>query len=123
MGIIGLLIQVELSASITLYQMYQIYRTTSLGTALIDTLEELAMEGKTNPVITEKVLQIFDEQINAALCQKSKTKMNFTGLIRTYNYCDYVWTFLVDGIQFSEMQNHLGCQRLKIVSMDAKSTG
>ncbi|MES1901947.1 MAG: Transcription initiation factor IIA subunit [Paramarteilia canceri] len=98
--------------------MYEIYRATTLGAALQCALEELVHERKLKNTHSEKILKILDNEMNAALTTKSKTKMNFNGRIKSYRYCDFVWTFVLSSVNFSEMQNHLGCDRLKIVSCE-----
>ncbi|MEN2497208.1 MAG: RNA polymerase II transcriptional preinitiation complex assembly [Marteilia pararefringens] len=100
--------------------MYEIYRSTLLGTSLVDSLDSLLYENKLTPQVNQKILKIFDSEMNIALTTKSKTKMNFNGKINCYRYFNEVWTFVIDDIYFSEMQNHLGCERIKIVSCDAK---
>jgi len=100
--------------------MYEIYRATTLGSSLQEALEEMAYEGKLNFAVNDKILKLFDNEMNVALTTKTKTKMHFNGRIKHYRLCDSVWTFVIENVTFSEMQNYLGCKKLRIVCCDAK---
>ena len=52
-----------------------------------------------------------------------KNKLNFKAeKLNTYRFCDNVWTFMLNDVEFREI-NELGkIDRVKIVACDAKSS-
>merc|ERR1712088_337885 len=102
---------------------YQLYRNTTLGHTLQEALDELMQLQLLSPTLALKVLLQFDKSINTALNTRVKTKLNFKAeKLNTYRFCDNVWTFMLDDVDFKEL-NELGkIDRVKIVACDAKSS-
>ncbi|CAF1015386.1 unnamed protein product [Rotaria sordida] len=78
---------------------YQIYRSTTIGLALDDTLHELVHRQILSSRIVHYILNVFDEIINKKLtCQSIKGKkegcLSFKGHLLSYRSCDQVWTLL-----------------------------
>ncbi|KAJ2833999.1 Transcription initiation factor IIA subunit 2 [Coemansia furcata] len=82
----------------TLY--YQFYRSGSLGTALIDSLNELILAGHITPQLAMQVLEQYDKSISEALSSKVKAKATMKGDLAVYRNCDDVWTFFVKNSTF-----------------------
>lgn len=55
---------------------YQMYRETTLGTALSQTLDEYINDGVITKQLAMKVLACFDKNINKALATRSKNKVS-----------------------------------------------
>jgi transcription initiation factor TFIIA small subunit len=123
---------------------YELYRRSSLGIALTDTLDELIQEGHLDPQSAMKVLsQVsrrltlkehhlltctcltwiqFDSSIAAALHTKVRSKCTMKGHLHIYRFCDDVWTFVVDNPSFRFENENVTADRIKVVACTAKST-
>ena len=45
----------------------------------------------------------------------------FQGHLNTYRFCDNVWTFVLDNVDFRELQEVTHVDKVKIVACDGKS--
>jgi transcription initiation factor TFIIA small subunit len=43
------------------------------------------------------------------------------GKLNTYRFCDNVWTFVLNNVDFREVQEFAKCDKVKIVACDGKS--
>lgn len=101
---------------------YQLYRNTTLGHTLQETLDELMQMQMLSPSLALKVLLQFDRSINTALGTRVKTRLNFRAeKLNTYRFCDNVWTFMLNDVEFKEVSELSKIDRVKIVACDAKS--
>ena len=48
------------------------------------------------------VLLLFDRAINSALPQRVRNRVDFEGSLNTYEFCDNVWTFVLNTVEFRE---------------------
>jgi transcription initiation factor TFIIA small subunit len=100
---------------------YQLYRNTTLGHTLQESLDELIQYNQISPALAEKVRLQFDHSINAALANRVKSRINFrAGKLYTYRFCDNVWTFILKDVEFRELQEFAKVDTLKIVACDGK---
>jgi len=103
---------------------YQLYRNTTLGHTLQESLDELLQQGQITPQLALKVLLHFDKAINTALSTRVKTRVNFKAHhLNTYRFCDNVWTFVLNGVDFKDVNDIGKVDKLKIVACDGKGTG
>ena len=101
---------------------YQLYRNTTLGHTLQEALDELMQLQLLSPNLALRVLLQFDRSINGALSTRVKTKLNFKAeKLNTYRFCDNVWTFMLNDVEFREVPDLNRVDRVKIVACDAKS--
>jgi len=101
---------------------YQLYRNTTLGHTLQEALDELMQLQLLSPTLALKVLLQFDKSINTALNTRVKTKLNFKAeKLNTYRFCDNVWTFMLNDVDFKELSEFGTVDRVKIVACDAKA--
>lgn len=101
---------------------YQLYRETTLGQTLQDTIDELISAGKLNNSLAGRVLHEFDKAINIALEQKVRNRLTIKcNKLRTYRFCDNVWTLLLKDVEFREVQELIRVDWVKIVACDGKS--
>lgn len=101
---------------------YQLYRETSLGQTLQDTLDELISAGRLNNNLAARVLREFDKTISVALEQKVKNRLTIKcNRLRTYRFCDNVWTLLLKDAEFRELEELIRVDWVKIVACDGKS--
>ncbi|RAL65614.1 hypothetical protein DID88_005286 [Monilinia fructigena] len=83
---------------------YELYRRSSIGMALTDTLDDLISERRIEPQLAMKILANFDRSITEVLADKVKARLTFKGHLDTYRFCDEVWTFLIKDVTF-KMEN------------------
>ncbi|XP_003393541.1 transcription initiation factor IIA subunit 2 [Bombus vosnesenskii] len=101
---------------------YQLYRNTTLGNTLQESLDELIQYGQITPQLAIKVLLQFDKAINQALAARVKSRLIFkAGKLNTYRFCDNVWTFMLNDVEFREVQEIAIVDKVKIVACDGKT--
>lgn len=82
---------------------YQIYRSTTLGTTLEETLRELVHRQIITPRIVHYILGVFDriisEKLNSGSTKgKNQSSLLFKGHLLSYRACDLVWTLIFDSL-------------------------
>ncbi|KAF2396693.1 transcription initiation factor 2A gamma chain [Trichodelitschia bisporula] len=103
---------------------YELYRRSSIGSALTDALDLYITEDRIDPQIAIKMLQHFDRIVSEVLNERVKARMSFKGHLDTYRFCDEVWTFIIKDINFKlDNNNMLHSDRIKIVAMNSKKPG
>ncbi|MCJ1375616.1 Transcription initiation factor IIA small chain (TFIIA 13.5 kDa subunit) [Loxospora ochrophaea] len=103
---------------------YELYRKSSIGQSLIDTLDEFVNDGRIEPQLAMKVISSFDKAVAEVLADRVKQKLNFKGHLDTYRFCDDVWTFLIKDVTFKlDNQNAIHAEKVKIVSCSARKPG
>jgi len=102
---------------------YQLYRNTTLGNTLQESLDEFIQYGQITPQLAFKVLLQFDKCINNALKQKVKARVTFkANKLNTYRFCDNVWTLMLNDVEFREVHEFEKVDKVKIVACDGKSS-
>ncbi|CCU74703.1 transcription initiation factor iia small chain [Blumeria hordei DH14] len=104
---------------------YELYRRSSIGMALTDTLDDLISDRRIEPQLAMKILANFDRSITEVLADKVKARLTFKGHLDTYRFCDEVWTFLIKDVTF-KMENSsqtVQADKVKIVSCNSKRPG
>ncbi|KAI1235056.1 Transcription initiation factor IIA subunit 2, partial [Lamprotornis superbus] len=94
---------------------------TTLGNSLQESLDELIQSQQITPQLALQVLLQFDKAINAALAQRVRNRVNFRGSLNTYRFCDNVWTFVLNDVEFREVTELVKVDKVKIVACDGKS--
>ncbi|CUS14293.1 unnamed protein product [Tuber aestivum] len=107
---------------------YELYRRSSIGTALTDALDDLISEGRIAPQLAMKILSNFDRCITEILADRVKANLTFKGHLDTYRFCDEVWTFLIKDVTFKFQQGQgqnssVSADKVKIVSCNSKKPG
>lgn len=103
---------------------YELYRGSSIGLSLTDTLDDLINEGRIEPQLAMKILSTFDRVITEVLADKVQVKLSFKGHLDTYRFCDEVWTFLIKDVNFKlDNQSTVFADKVKIVSCNSKRPG
>ncbi|KYN15804.1 Transcription initiation factor IIA subunit 2 [Trachymyrmex cornetzi] len=78
--------------------------------------------GQITPQLAIKVLLQFDKAINQALATRVKSRLTFkAGKLNTYRFCDNVWTFMLNDVEFREVQEVAIVDKVKIVACDGKT--
>ncbi|XP_008783049.1 transcription initiation factor IIA subunit 2-like [Phoenix dactylifera] len=99
---------------------FELYRRSSIGMCLTETLDEMVSNGTLSPDLAIQVLVQFDKSMTEALETQVKSKVTVKGHLHTYRFCDNVWTFILQDATFKneERQDQVG--RVKIVACDSK---
>ncbi|TSM20271.1 Palmitoyltransferase ZDHHC13 [Bagarius yarrelli] len=100
---------------------YQLYRNTTLGNSLQESLDELIQTQQITPQLALQVLLQFDKAINNALANRVRNRVNFKGSLNTYRFCDNVWTFVLNDVEFREVTDLVKVDKVKIVACDGKT--
>ncbi|KAF9963274.1 Transcription initiation factor IIA small chain (TFIIA 13.5 kDa subunit) [Mortierella alpina] len=117
-------------------QFYEHYRKSSIGLALIDSLDELIQSGHINPQLAMRVLAQFDMSIAEALSTRVRNRANFKILLAcvlppaisqahldNYRSLDDVWTFVLSNPTFRFEHESVTAEKVKIVACKARVPG
>ncbi|KAG0343860.1 Transcription initiation factor IIA small chain (TFIIA 13.5 kDa subunit) [Podila humilis] len=104
-------------------QYYEHYRKSSIGLALIDSLDELIQSGHINPQLAMRVLAQFDTSIAEALSTRVRNRANFKAHLDNYRSLDDVWTFVLSNPTFRFEQETVKADKVKIVACKARVPG
>ncbi|PUU72156.1 transcription initiation factor IIA, gamma subunit, helical domain-domain-containing protein [Tuber borchii] len=105
---------------------FELYRRSSIGVALMDSLDDLVRKGRITPQLAIKILLNFDRGIAEILASKVKARLTFKGHLDTYRHCDEVWTFLIKDVTFKFPQRNVPsvfARKIKIVCCNSKKAG
>ncbi|XP_044510278.1 transcription initiation factor IIA subunit 2 [Mangifera indica] len=99
---------------------FELYRRSTIGMCLTETLDEMVQSGTLSPELAIQVLVQFDKSMTEALETQVKSKVTIKGHLHTYRFCDNVWTFILTDADFKadDTPEHVG--RVKIVACDSK---
>ncbi|KAJ4457694.1 putative transcription initiation factor IIA subunit 2 [Paratrimastix pyriformis] len=101
---------------------FSIYRKSTLGIALAETLDEFYAQGVINKDFATRIQQHFDKVINERLANSSASKINpLKAHLHTYRFCDNVWTFVLQRMKCTIEGAPLNIDGpVKIVACDGK---
>lgn len=100
---------------------YIVYRNTTLGRTLQDTLDEIITRENLPEHLAARCLAQFDKSITNAFRNKIKTMLTFRSAhLKTYRFCDNVWTLVFEDTEFRNVQELIRVDKLKIVACDAR---
>ncbi|XP_003615338.3 transcription initiation factor IIA subunit 2 [Medicago truncatula] len=102
---------------------FELYRRSTIGQCLTDTLDDLVQNGTLSPDHAIKILIQFDKSVTEALETKVKSKVSIKGHLHTYRFCDNVWTFILQDALFKSEDKQENVGRVKIVACDSKLLG
>uniref|UniRef100_A0A8C2VHY1 Transcription initiation factor IIA subunit 2 n=1 Tax=Chinchilla lanigera TaxID=34839 RepID=A0A8C2VHY1_CHILA len=91
---------------------YQLYRNTTLGNSLWESLGELIQCHQITPQLALQAPLQFDKAINSALAQRDGIE-----------FYDSVWTFVLNDVEFREVTELSKVDEVRIVACDGKNTG
>ncbi|CAL8122240.1 unnamed protein product [Orchesella dallaii] len=100
---------------------YQLYRNTTLGHTLQESLDELIQYNQVPAPLANKILLQFDKSMNNALSTRVKSRVVFKAdKLDTYRFCDNVWTFLLKDVEFKDVHEVAKVHTVKVVACDGK---
>ncbi|KAK1554436.1 hypothetical protein Q3G72_012125 [Acer saccharum] len=95
---------------------FELYRRSTIGMCLTDTLDEMVQNGTLTPELAIQVLVQFDKSMTEALETQVKSKVTIKGHLHTYRFCDNVWTFILQDAVFKSEECSENVGRVKIVA-------
>ncbi|CAJ0962590.1 unnamed protein product, partial [Mesorhabditis belari] len=104
----------------------EIYRETTLGTALQGVLENYVNDGRINEEIHKKMLKAFDTRMEEALHNNGRFKANFHAqTLVTYRLSEDVWRLVLKNVTFSDQSHWFDSyipplDRLLVVAIDGR---
>ncbi|KAJ7669750.1 transcription initiation factor IIA gamma subunit [Mycena rosella] len=97
---------------------YEIYRGSSLGIALLDSLDEFVRENIISVEQARAVLDQFDKVVVGALAVKAQARASVKAHLRTYRLCEEVWYFSLRNATFKmDGRQTVSTPRVKIVAI------
>ncbi|ELK34601.1 Transcription initiation factor IIA subunit 2 [Myotis davidii] len=76
---------------------YQLYRNTTLGNSLQESLDELIQSQQITPQLALQVLLQFDKAINSALAQRVRNRVNFrSSLFKEKHRRDFIYSSIAE---------------------------
>ncbi|KAK7301087.1 hypothetical protein RJT34_11947 [Clitoria ternatea] len=99
---------------------FELYRRSTIGMCLTETLDEMVQNGTLSPELAIQVLVQFDKSMTEALETQVKSKVSIKGHLHTYRFCDNVWTFILQNASFKNEESQENVGRVKIVACDSK---
>lgn len=101
---------------------YQVYRNTTLGRTLYDALDEIIAREKLPDHLAARCMAQFDKSMNNAFKNKIKTMLTFRSAhLKTYRFCDNVWTLVFEDTEFRNVQELIKVDKLKVVACDGRA--
>lgn len=102
--------------------MYEIYRTSLIGRALVETIDSQIENKRITPAQAQFILARFDESIAGVFGGMATSNVNFKGNILSYNFVDGVWKFVAKDFVMSINNKHFRAPHIKIVACDDPET-
>ena len=96
-----------------------VYRNTTLGVSLQDTLDEMIAAGQMSPELALKILLKFDKEMNHGLNCRINNQVQITGKVKTFRFCDNVWTFMLDDARVLDNNFRTRLSGVKMVAVEA----
>lgn len=100
-------------------EMYEFYRQSIVGKALLETIDEKVSTNALTPTQAKYILEKFDLSIPTVFSKSVTNSMSFKGNISSYNYVDGVWKFLTKDFVMSLNNEYFRSDFVKIVACDA----
>ena len=97
-----------------------LYKRTILCTKLIETMEELKMQGQITPNLEKKILAKFDDIMCSEISKITKNKNTIRGNVTLFRHCDDIWIFYCTNITLYLEKTKLTIPKLKIIALDEK---
>jgi len=96
---------------------YELYRGSSVGIGLADTLDSLISSNEITPQLAVRIMERYDKAVCDVLSKQVKAKASFKGHLHTYRNCDDVWTFYARNCVLKmEGNENVSVPKLKIIA-------
>ena len=97
-----------------------IYRHTTVGKTLIESMDILESSGKISKALKEETLQKFDVEILSNIRNGVKILTFEKAKLRNFRYSDGVWQLIFKEVEFFDSKGHkvTKASKLKIIAVD-----
>ncbi|KAJ7079265.1 transcription initiation factor IIA, gamma subunit-domain-containing protein [Mycena belliarum] len=96
----------------------EVYRRSTLGIALLDSLDDCVRDSIIPEDLACLVLAAFDKAMAAALMARVRARATVKGHLHTYRLCEDVWSFhLTDATFKMDGRQTVSTRKIKIVAM------
>ncbi|CCA66823.1 probable TFIIA subunit [transcription initiation factor] [Serendipita indica DSM 11827] len=96
---------------------YELYRGSSVGIALADSLDALISSNEITPQLAIRIMERYDKAVCDVLQKQVKAKATFKGRLHTYRNCDDVWSFYLRKCTLKmEGGEQVPVEKLKIIA-------
>lgn len=102
--------------------MYELYRTSLIGRALLKTIDAKIRDNSMTPSQGQFILRKFDETIPKVFNSSVNSNLNFKGNILSYNFVNGVWKFVTKDFVMSINNKFYRADYMKIVACDADTS-
>eukprot|EP00826_Nyctotherus_ovalis_P047433 TRINITY_DN5454_c0_g2_i1.p1 TRINITY_DN5454_c0_g2~~TRINITY_DN5454_c0_g2_i1.p1 ORF type:complete len:157 (-),score=52.13 TRINITY_DN5454_c0_g2_i1:145-615(-) len=100
-----------------------LYRKTTIGETLAESLQELKDKNELSAAQTDYVFSLFDNEIKERLETFNKHKISLKGKAHNYRHCDSTWTFILNDCTVKFEDREEKTKYCKIVAVDTALTG
>lgn len=99
-----------------------VYRGTTLGITLQEALDEIRSTENIPKHLVDRCMEQFDRAVSNAFRNKVKTLLTFRSAhLKTYRFCDNVWTLVLEDTEFRNVQELIKVDKLKVVAVDGRT--
>jgi transcription initiation factor TFIIA small subunit len=84
---------------------YEFYRASSVGEALMETLNDLINANRITSALAIKILHHFDRVVPGVLATEVHATTKIKAKIKHYQNVDEVWTFVLKNVCFTTKEN------------------
>ncbi|KII60803.1 Transcription initiation factor IIA subunit 2 [Thelohanellus kitauei] len=102
--------------------MTQVYRVTTPGTTLQESLKEMIDSQQISPFLATDIMSIFDKTIVNVIENKCRNKIQIKGRIIDYRNCESLWTLMVKDANFKDFTSTKTVAYAKIIAFDGKNS-
>ncbi|KAF5139988.1 transcription initiation factor gamma subunit [Vairimorpha ceranae] len=99
--------------------MYEFYRQSVIGRALVDIIDEKVRQNLLTPKQAKFILEKFDESIPIVFNRSVTGTLSFKGKICSYNHVEGVWKFIAKNFCMYVNNEYYKTNLIKIVACDA----
>mmetsp|Transcript_13653 Transcript_13653/g.20550 ORF Transcript_13653/g.20550 Transcript_13653/m.20550 type:complete len:115 (-) Transcript_13653:301-645(-) len=106
------------------------YRETTIGRALLGSLQEMINRGEISEDLANKCMEFFDESIEKKFAQvkDNGSKATVKSKLHTYNFSDNTWYFTLEDVKIENVASSqdptkrkgLRLDYLKVTAVDSK---
>ena len=104
--------------------MFQIYRSTKIGEALVSVVEEYVKNGIIEPEVKAEVLKAFDKAVSLAFYKiesvKNDHKRQLSGDHCSHNHVDNVWSFILKDVKMQFGSTDVETDLLQVICIDSE---
>eukprot|EP01137_Pigoraptor_chileana_P005482 Opistho-2@48603 len=97
-----------------------IYRNTTIGDTLQETLDEFTNSKAITAEISLKIMSQFDKSLMHVMNQMVRNRVTIKGKLKTYRNYDNVWTFVVDQASVKAESDTTKYDHIRIIAAGTK---